>query len=183
MRRLSLAFVAGFVIGFLSSIGAASADIITVFNVDGSFAADEFAGAPPTPVPLSGTLTIDVTIGSVTASDLIIPTFAPLNIINSQNTSPNGTGLLYVLNVSNTVGDSGDIIFIYPPDQSNPLIGHNVIDIDQGEFTSHLGPVVFGLTGEITAVPEPSTWAMLLLGFAGLGFMAYRRKRNDPLLA
>jgi hypothetical protein len=25
-------------------------------------------------------------------------------------------------------------------------------------------------------VPEPSTWAMLLLGFAGLGFMAYRRK-------
>jgi len=26
------------------------------------------------------------------------------------------------------------------------------------------------------AVPEPSTWAMLLLGFAGIGFMAYRRK-------
>ena len=28
----------------------------------------------------------------------------------------------------------------------------------------------------VTAVPEPSTWAMLLLGFAGIGFMAYRRK-------
>ena len=27
-----------------------------------------------------------------------------------------------------------------------------------------------------TAVPEPSTWAMLILGFAGVGFMAYRRK-------
>lgn len=27
-----------------------------------------------------------------------------------------------------------------------------------------------------TAVPEPSTWAMMLLGFAGVGFMAYRRK-------
>jgi hypothetical protein len=27
----------------------------------------------------------------------------------------------------------------------------------------------------IAAVPEPSTWAMLLLGFAGLGFAAYRR--------
>jgi hypothetical protein len=26
------------------------------------------------------------------------------------------------------------------------------------------------------AVPEPSTWAMMLLGFAGVGFMAYRRK-------
>jgi PEP-CTERM motif len=26
------------------------------------------------------------------------------------------------------------------------------------------------------AVPEPSTWAMMLLGFAGVGFMAYRRR-------
>ena len=25
-------------------------------------------------------------------------------------------------------------------------------------------------------VPEPSTWAMMLLGFAGLGFLAYRRR-------
>ena len=28
-----------------------------------------------------------------------------------------------------------------------------------------------------SAVPEPSTWAMMILGFCGLGFMAYRRKR------
>jgi hypothetical protein len=26
--------------------------------------------------------------------------------------------------------------------------------------------------------PESSTWAMSLLGFAGVGFMAYRRKRD-----
>jgi len=26
------------------------------------------------------------------------------------------------------------------------------------------------------AVPEPSTWAMMILGFFGVGFMAYRRK-------
>jgi hypothetical protein len=25
-------------------------------------------------------------------------------------------------------------------------------------------------------VPEPSTWAMMILGFAGIGFMAYRQK-------
>lgn len=28
----------------------------------------------------------------------------------------------------------------------------------------------------VTAVPEPSTWAMMILGFAGVGFMAYRRR-------
>ena len=33
------------------------------------------------------------------------------------------------------------------------------------------------------AVPEPSTWAMMILGFAGLGFMAYRRKSKPALLA
>jgi|SRR5665213_1041643 len=34
-----------------------------------------------------------------------------------------------------------------------------------------------------SAVPEPSTWAMMLLGFAGLGFMGYRRKSKPALLA
>ena len=38
-------------------------------------------------------------------------------------------------------------------------------------------------SGSITSVPEPSTWAMLLLGFAGIGFMAYRRKSNPALMA
>jgi hypothetical protein len=42
----------------------------------------------------------------------------------------------------------------------------------------------FGTTGAdreanvsvIYGVPEPSTWAMMILGFFGLGFMAYRKK-------
>jgi hypothetical protein len=29
------------------------------------------------------------------------------------------------------------------------------------------------------AVPEPSTWAMMILGFMGVGFMAYRRKSQS----
>jgi hypothetical protein len=28
------------------------------------------------------------------------------------------------------------------------------------------------------AVPEPSTWAMMALGFAGLGFLGYRKTRG-----
>jgi hypothetical protein len=31
----------------------------------------------------------------------------------------------------------------------------------------------------LTAVPEASTWAMMLLGFLGVGFMAYRRKNGS----
>jgi len=40
----------------------------------------------------------------------------------------------------------------------------------QGPFNA-----AFSLTGEST-VPETSTWAMIILGFCGLGYMAYRRK-------
>ncbi|SHK67535.1 PEPxxWA-CTERM sorting domain-containing protein [Bradyrhizobium lablabi] len=32
------------------------------------------------------------------------------------------------------------------------------------------------------AVPEPSTWAMMILGFAGVGFAAYRRRNQSPAL-
>jgi len=36
-----------------------------------------------------------------------------------------------------------------------------------------------------SAIPEPSTWAMMLLGFAGVGFAGYRRRspKNGSLLA
>lgn len=36
---------------------------------------------------------------------------------------------------------------------------------------------------QVNAVPEASTWAMLILGFAGVGFMAYRRKLRPAVLA
>jgi PEP-CTERM motif-containing protein len=41
---------------------------------------------------------------------------------------------------------------------------------------------VFG-EASVGGVPEPSTWAMLLLGFAGVGFMAYRRNSKPALSA
>ena len=38
-------------------------------------------------------------------------------------------------------------------------------------------------TVTVAAVPESSTWAMMILGFAGVGFMAYRRKSKPALMA
>ncbi|WFU18733.1 PEPxxWA-CTERM sorting domain-containing protein [Bradyrhizobium sp. CB3481] len=35
----------------------------------------------------------------------------------------------------------------------------------------------------VAAVPEPSTWAMMLLGFAALGYMGYRRQSKAPAIA
>jgi PEP-CTERM motif len=57
--------------------------------------------------------------------------------------------------------------------------GNSVVDNSAGTNVC-LGS---GPCGSISAVPEPSTWAMLLLGFAGIGFMAYRRKAKPVLMA
>ena len=38
-------------------------------------------------------------------------------------------------------------------------------------------------TPQIAAVPEPSTWAMMILGFAGVGYMTYRRRKPAALAA
>lgn len=34
----------------------------------------------------------------------------------------------------------------------------------------------------LTAVPEPSTWAMMIFGFAGVGYLAYRRRNQATAL-
>jgi hypothetical protein len=40
-----------------------------------------------------------------------------------------------------------------------------------------------GFTAQVVeGVPEPSTWAMMILGFCGIGFITYRRKQNGPAL-
>jgi hypothetical protein len=48
--------------------------------------------------------------------------------------------------------------------------------------------VTFATTGNafeftLASVPEPSTWAMMLLGFAGLGIAGYRVRRNSAVVA
>ncbi|MGA7015652.1 MAG: PEPxxWA-CTERM sorting domain-containing protein, partial [Pseudolabrys sp.] len=40
----------------------------------------------------------------------------------------------------------------------------------------------FSVPATVSAVPEPSTWAMMILGFFGIGFMAYRRGGQTPAL-
>jgi uncharacterized protein (TIGR03118 family) len=49
-------------------------------------------------------------------------------------------------------------------------------------FTDGINHETGGLFGSITAVPEPSTWAMMLLGFGGLAYFGARRRRAAPAI-
>jgi hypothetical protein len=73
-------------------------------------------------------------------------------------------------------------------DSISDLVGENFAG--PLSFLTATGPVgdfVFGGTiqesemFDVPAAPEPSTWTMLLLGFAGLGFMAHRRKLKSHI--
>lgn len=56
-------------------------------------------------------------------------------------------------------------------DPTPPLLGSTVYTVS--------GSVTYGdaVNAGVFTVPEPSTWAIMLVGFAGLGFAGYRRAR------
>jgi hypothetical protein len=57
-------------------------------------------------------------------------------------------------------------------------------ELDANNTTYHQNDGSGEFVLQVAAVPEPSTWAMMILGFCGVGFMAYRRKnRMAPTIA
>jgi uncharacterized protein (TIGR03118 family) len=48
-------------------------------------------------------------------------------------------------------------------------------------FTDGINGEKGGLFGSITAIPEPSTWAMMLSGFGGLALLAARRRASPAI--
>jgi hypothetical protein len=81
----------------------------------------------------------------------------------------NATGLLFRDTTGLIPVGARSILFTYT---ATRLEGSN----DDG-YADNLSFVANGPA--IGAVPEPSTWAMIILGFAGIGFMA-RRRRMAP---
>jgi hypothetical protein len=81
------------------------------------------------------------------------------------------------------------IVFdVYEASTINPITISDLINSPAGfDVTGIVSPVTGGnvtIVGSLLpAVPEPSTWAMMILGFAGIGFMAYRRKSKPELMA
>lgn len=112
------------------------------------------------------------TIGNLTVNAPGVPTFAFTNI---QYTQFDGS------TITSGPVDNGEFNMVI-----TPAAGQTFDTISFFHFQSRMpyGSVVRDLSFEVAgAVPEPSTWAMLILGFAGIGFMTYRRKSKPALMA
>lgn len=77
--------------------------------------------------------------------------------------------------------DIPDLI-LHPYLITSGLTGSGGVETNYSSHGFGGGMIVLALTPltldvSVSAVPEPSTWAMMIFGFAGVGFMAYRRKK------
>jgi hypothetical protein len=59
---------------------------------------------------------------------------------------------------------------------------HAGVNAITGEFLGVIGNGDFNFIAE-SSVPEPSTWAMMMLGFASLGYAGYRKAKSSSALS
>jgi hypothetical protein len=137
-------------------------------------------------------------------ADTIVLTDAAGNVLDSLSTPAGDTSYTATVNWALT---SGDNYFLLQTVASNelyagygaPLPSNSDIAITlsgtfdysiagavantQGWGSNALWAAFNNITTSTTAVPEPSTWAMMLLGFAGLGCAGVRRSGKARLAA
>lgn len=121
-------------------------------------------------------------------SMIVIDAFdpAPTTKSNLVNTSGPHTAFAYNFNAIPTA-----IIF---PEGSLSLAGGLSPPTPFGTFSHGVGTTANSVdtntngrsdtnTRVVPAVPEVSTWAMMVLGFAAVGFLAYRRRKSTNCVA
>jgi hypothetical protein len=158
--------------------------------------------------PITGSFTMDSSIGPASISNVDIHATLPSaggsfnfnfdGVIYPTQTWPTGgysSSQLPYLWFTNDAYYAGDTYFWmhfhYDTSLNN---GSYVIGMSQNYYNPHPSEISIAgvgdfqyINGEMTPilapVPEASTWAMMILGFLGLGWMACRRKSKPALMA
>jgi uncharacterized protein (TIGR03118 family) len=154
--------------GHAAEVGAAKGmGALAVFSEDGtlessSFVADQLAS--PWGLALApsnwGQFGGDLLVGNFAFGDSVIDALNPSTFALEGTIAINDGGQMAGGLWSLTFGGGGN--------DGNP---------DTLFITDGLNGETDGLLASITAVPEPSTWAMALIGFGGLALFAARRRR------
>jgi uncharacterized protein (TIGR03118 family) len=147
-------------------VAGAGNGIVDVFNVDGAFERRLIDNGPLSKLDSPWGMEMAPSSFGQFAGDLLVGNFGD-GKINAYNATTGA--FIGTLNGAN----------------GNPLVidGLWALTIGNGANGGSLNSLYFtagpngegdGLFGSLTVAPEPSTWAMMLLGFAGLGFAGYR---------
>jgi PEP-CTERM motif-containing protein len=145
----------------------------------------------PPPEPAPGRFSAQATMGVLGSwNTLLMPPFGSASItLSGENLTESfrvptfnyhNTIIFSDLLITYTLGGTGYGSFDYcctgdPTFPSTNPLGYS------GAFTVQNVTASPGFLSP--AVPEPSAWAMMILGFFGVGFMAYRRRNQNAALA
>jgi PEP-CTERM motif len=137
-----------------------------------TFNAQAFNSVPGGTVDL-GTITLNNGTNTYTGNSFTLDIIFTVPTSGSNTDSATITG-----SVQGGTITSPSFVF----DFNNAPINFNGFTLTVNDLTMpSAGGTTEEITGTITAaVPEPTTWAMMILGFAGIGFMAYRRRSGGP---
>jgi hypothetical protein len=139
--------------------------------------------------PITGTITVGG--GSVTGADLV--TVIGSSNYNFDSVQAQGLDPMtgdYVLDLQEAAdplkSDTLQLFLISPATLFSGLGA--TIDTTQSQIIGYPGgfDVSTDITGTFvvaSAVPEPSTWALMILGFFGIGAMTYRRRMGAIVAA
>ena len=164
-----------------------SGNLYSVNPVTGASTLIGPTGVAPTPDPTTALEAFSLSTGSATLY------YGNLNELYSVNTS---TGAATLLGSTGAAGIGIDALVtangaLYAGEVTNISLEGTIYTLDSSTGAGTLGPVItpvadgnvpFGLA-PIFAVPEPPTWAMMAVGFAGLGFAGWRKTRTALLAA
>jgi len=158
----------------LALAAPASADVLLSAGTDpGFYAVTQLfpaAGNPqytPTPVDVGFTLSgIEEVVSNFTLSGN-----RPLagSVAIFAGTTPAGAPLVPAVSLTHfgqtayfdILLGAGNYVLSFQPSTTTPVKGDSFSEVLQ-----------------VSAIPEPATWAMILFGFLGLGLLAYRRDRR-----
>jgi hypothetical protein len=168
-------------------IGSGARAAIITFDVAGS-GPDQFpAQCKPSTCTLGGTIVIDNSTGAIISEDVtatgFVPSVGPFTTDNGVHKVFGGT-LLVLFDA-----DSDRLNLTFPTPTGGSLVGYTGGPVTDANVL-FLGPPIrvwtlnsSSLTAQLPATPEPSTWTMMLLGFGGLGFAAWRGSRKAAAFA
>jgi hypothetical protein len=130
-----------------------------------------------TPVDRFGQTGLEITgirgtINDVAISGLFAIAGNPYYYITTGPTFLDGSGVRF------NAGAATNIAFFHQDG-----VDANTYRVNGNGTISAFGPATSSRLGAVAAVPEPSTWAMMLVGFGGIGATMRRRRRQTLALA
>lgn len=156
-----------FVIGFLASatVGA-SASVITDPLGTIPSGVTNYTFTPGS----NGTVAVTFTVGAYPVTDIGLSWLSQTSLVGSYWTLFKGSTAIATESVVKVL--------------SNYYSAEFVNFLGAGSYTLEFSNSAIkgdNLSVVVTAIPEPATWAMMILGFLGVGLAAYRRRVGSSL--